>query len=395
VELKMRTNGGLVEHPIGSAVRGNGQRIALYIDPPSQHFLGDRLFNADDGRLNGDRVNAPYARLREYLAARGIPTHTIDFLPTHPGQAQIVYVSMGTTANYRRLSRRPDIVLSAFFAMECPIVDPVMYRELKHAQNFFKRVYSWSDSASLERFVLGPLRCLPFRWPQAFDAVHEPIWSQEQRKFLVMINGNKLPAISWQELYTERLRAVEFFGRTGEVDLYGIGWDGPPFRVGPRIWLPNVARRAQRRLLQSWQRLRPDPSLEAARRAYRGPTSSKAETLGQYKFALCFENMILPGWLTEKMFDCFFAGTVPVYWGAPDVEKYVPNQCFIDMRQFSGYSELRDHLRSLSTADVRRYKENARDYLQSGQFRPSSTAAFVELFASMIDEDAAALDLAP
>jgi hypothetical protein len=282
--------------------------------------------------------------------------------------------------------------LSAFFAMECPIVDPVMYRELKQGQHFFKRVYSWSDSASLERFVAGSLRCLPFRWPQAFDTVHEPIWSRAERKFLVMINGNKLPALSWQELYTERLRAVEFFGSTGEIDLYGIGWDGPPFRVGPRMWLPNVVRRAQRRLAGWWQHVRPDPLLAAARRAYRGPTPSKAETLGQYKFALCFENMILPGWLTEKIFDCFFAGTVPVYWGAPDIEKYVPGQCFIDIRRFSGYAELRDHLRSLSVADLRRYKENARDYLNSPEFYPSSTAAFVELFVRMIEEDVAASD---
>jgi hypothetical protein len=396
MDVKVHTARGVHERAIDSSpTRGENPNIAVYIDPPSRHFLRDRLFNADDGRLNGDRVNAPYTRLREQLAARGISVHTIDFLPARVGQSRNIYFSMGTTANYRRLSRRPDIILSAFFAMECPIVDPVMYRELKHAQNDFKRIYSWSDSASLERFVGGSLRCLPFRWPQSFDAVHEPIWCREQRKFLVMINGNKLPAISWQELYTERMRAVEFFGRTGEIDLYGIGWDGPPYRVGPRIWLPYVVRRAERQIQGWWQRVRPDPLLEAARRAYHGPTQSKAETLGQYTFALCFENMILPGWLTEKMFDCFFAGTVPVYWGAPDVEKYVPKHCFIDMREFSGYPQLRDHLRSLGTADVRQYKEGARDYLKSAQFRPSSTAAFVELFNRIIDEDASALEGSP
>jgi hypothetical protein len=51
-------------------------------------------------------------------------------------------------------------------------------------------------------------------------------------------------------------------------------------------------------------------------------------------------------------------------------------------------------LKSLSATDVRRYKENARDYLKSAQFRPSSTAAFVELFSRIIEEDATADDRA-
>lgn len=382
------TNGTLTKLPAPTA-SGGEPAVALYIDPPSHHFLGDRLFNADDGRLNGDRVNYPFTRLREHFVARGIPVHTADYLPRQDDGKCNLYVSMGITANYRRLAHRPDVVLSAFFAMECPIVDPVMYREMGHAQHLFKRIYSWSDSPSLERFVGGPLRCLPYRWPQAYDDACEPTWSREQRKFLVMINGNKLPGLYFQELYTERLRAVEFFGRTGEIDLYGVGWDVPPFRVGPRMWLPNVVRRVQRKLLAYWLRLRPDPLLLAARRAYCGTAKSKLETLGQYNFAVCFENMILPGWITEKIFDCFFAGTVPVYWGAPDIETHVPKDCFIDMRQFSGYPELRDHLKALSPKEIRRYKENARDYLKSPQFHPSSTDAFVETFARLIEEDAA------
>ena len=45
--------------------------------------------------------------------------------------------------------------------------------------------------------------------------------------------------------------------------------------------------------------------------------------------------------MTEKLFDCFFSGTVPVYWGAPDVFDWVPADCFIDMRQFTDFAQLR------------------------------------------------------
>jgi alpha(1,3/1,4) fucosyltransferase len=370
-------------------MRNSTDRVALYIDPPSHHFLEDRLFLVDDGRLNGDRILAPYAALREHLTAQGLSVHTADRLPATPTGGRNIYVSLGRIPDWKRLEARGDTVLSAFFALECPIVEPKLYRALPRIQKHVKRVFSWSDSRSLERFLGEPVTFTPFRLPQSFSEVHAGIWDRTDRKLLVMINANKLPRIYVDELYTERLRALAFFGRQGEIDLYGVGWDGPANRVG-RTWVPATLRRAERWLRHRWQRLHPDPRLEAARRVYRGPAQSKAEVLGQYTFAICFENMKLRGWVTEKIFDCFFAGTVPVYWGAPDIEAYVPAECFIDMRRFGDYDDLRRYLRSLGPQEVRRYRERVREYLGSPQFRPSTKEAFVEMFAGIIAEDAGA-----
>jgi len=121
---------------------------------------------------------------------------------------------------------------------------------------------------------------------------------------------------------------------------------------------------------------------------YRGKALSKAETLGQYTFALCFENMILNGWITEKLFDCFFAGTVPVYWGAPNIEDRVPAGCFIDMRKFAGYADLREYLKSLPEKEIQQFRENARDYLSSARYRPFTKEAFGEMFLRIVREDA-------
>ncbi len=363
------------------------QKIALYVDPPSHHFLKDELFDNTEARSLGEQLHAPYAYLRDFFKARGITVRTADYLPEKANGAKNIYVSMGILSNYRRLSQdRPDIILSAYFAMECPIVEPKMYRALRDAQRYFKRIYTWSDSLSLERFVGEPLRCKSFCWPQSFDEVHESLWQNTERKFLVIINTNRLPRLSWNELYSERRRAVEFFSRTDEIDLYGKGWDAPPIRVG-RTRTPYTFRRIQHELQKKWQRIRPDPLLKAAQKVYRGVANSKSETLSQYKFAVCFENSILKGWITEKIFDCFFAGTVPVYWGAPDIENYVPSDCFIDMRRFSGYEELREFLKSMSDKEILEYKENARNFLSSPRFYQFSKAAFAEIFRRIITED--------
>ena len=60
--------------------------IALYIDPPSHHFLEDRLFNPNQAQFAGDQLLAPYFHMRERLIARDISVHTADLLPETIGE---------------------------------------------------------------------------------------------------------------------------------------------------------------------------------------------------------------------------------------------------------------------------------------------------------------------
>jgi hypothetical protein len=359
---------------------------SLFIDPPSHHFLGDRLFESGLARYNGDNLLAPYIHLRDWFACRGVDVHTADLLETRTG-GRAIYVSMGMLDRYRALAARREVILSAFFALECPIVEPRMYAELPRAQRSFRRIFSWTDGDTLRRFTGRTVRVLPFRWPQSFDAVHEGLWRRGDRAFLVMMNANKLPRVYWQELYTERMRAVEFFARTGEIDLYGQGWDGPSMRLG-RTRVPWTLKRWYLDGRRVVDRYRPDPLLVAARKVWRGPAESKSETLSGYRFALCFENAAIKGWITEKIFDCFFAGTVPIYRGAPDIADSVPTDAFIDMRRFAGYDELRRYLHGLGPDAVNRYREAGREFVASQGFAQFSKQAFTECFASILRQDA-------
>jgi alpha(1,3/1,4) fucosyltransferase len=363
-----------------------GEKIALYIDPPSHHFLQDKLFNVQDGRLNGEQLLAPYAKLREDFAARDIVVRTADYMPEAVSDTHNIYVSMGMLDKYKRMAQRSDTTVSAYFAMECPIVEPSFFKQLPEASHYFKRIFSWSNSKELQPVIGQSLPLHHFYWPQSFDDVHEHVWCNQARKFMVMINSNKLPRLYWQELYTERLRAVEYFSHRGEIDLYGVGWDKPGVRVG-KTWVPYTLRRLIRSVQGYWQRLYPDPQLVAAQRVYKGIAPTKSAVLGQYKFALCFENMVLKGWITEKIFDCFFAGAIPIYWGEPEIQKYIPAECFIDMRQFADYATLANFLYGLTERQIQTYKENARAFLRSEKFRPFSKDAFVDIFWRILQED--------
>ena len=47
---------------------------------------------------------------------------------------------------------------SGFFALECPIVDPQLYRELDSVGRSFTTVYSFSTEESLRPYLSAPIR---------------------------------------------------------------------------------------------------------------------------------------------------------------------------------------------------------------------------------------------
>lgn len=49
------------------------------------------------------------------------------------------------------------------------------------------------------------------------------------------------------------------------------------------------------------------------------PIDSKVDGLKRYGYSVVIENCRRHGWFTEKLLDCFALGTVPIYWGAPDI----------------------------------------------------------------------------
>lgn len=93
---------------------------------------------------------------------------------------------------------------------------------------------------------------------------------------------------------------------------------------------------------------------------------SKAEVYKQHRFALCFENMTgIDGYVTEKIFDCFRSGIVPIYWGAEDITDYVPPETFVDYRKFGSPESLHGYIRSIDRTEYMEYVNAAKQFLAS------------------------------
>lgn len=50
-------------------------------------------------------------------------------------------------------------------------------------------------------------------------------------------------------------------------------------------------------------------------RAVGRPVSSKLDVARRYRYVLCFENDVYPGYVTEKVFEAWATGAVPLWWG--------------------------------------------------------------------------------
>ena len=176
------------------------------------------------------------------------------------------------------------------------------------------------------------------------------------------------------ELYTERERAIRWFeeNHPGEFDLFGIGWDRFTF-TGPKP-------------LRALNRINLFTRLFAPRfPSYKGPVDFKRPVLEKYKFAIAYENAReVPGYITEKIFDCMFAGCVPVYRGAPDIAKYVPRACFIDRREFKTHDELYAFMKAITPADYAAKIGAIAGYLASDKPYQFSDKCFAETVGKVI-----------
>jgi hypothetical protein len=79
--------------------------------------------------------------------------------------------------------------------------------------------------------------------------------------------------------------------------------------------------------------------------------SGKIEHGKQYKFAMAFENKQYPGYVTEKIYDAYKSGCIPIYWGTPDIIKDFNPSTFINANDFSDFDALIDHIRRVDCDD--------------------------------------------
>lgn len=330
-----------------------------------QRERDNRIFQAGAGP-NGGEFFLPWRKLRASFAQEGIELNTPD---VNAGRE----VAFEFHLNAQR--KVPAHTRCYTFLYEDPLVRPLNVDRAQLGR--YRKVFAWNEDLIDDKHVLR------LDYPHALHWHDVPGWD-ERRQFCVLIASNKaLRYPSARALHGRRVDVIHHFeAHAPELfALYGHGWDIPP--VQPGAW-GRIAKR-----LNEWRRrwrpeFKPFPS-------YRGKVGHKAEVLERARFCICYENSRgSPGYVTEKIFDCFVSGCVPVYIGTAHAEPAIPAACFIDGEQFASPAELLAFLSAVTPTQFAAYQRAMRDFLASPASQRFSNAHFCQRIVGTIMADLAA-----
>jgi hypothetical protein len=307
---------------------------------------------------NRDNCFQPYHLLRDCLKHHGIQIDTPD---VDSKKLQTFELHMDV--------RTGEASLPCYLLM---LETPQVCQENSVPSNWasYRKVFTWRDD------LVDGDRFIKINFPNPLVVPEVDGWNKRNR-FCCLIASNKtMPIRDERILYTERVSAIRWFEQHApqDFDLYGVDWNMPAVPAG---YGGKVLRRAYR-LLTKYIKLHPFPS-------YRGRIEHKKAVLQRTRFAICYENVHdLPGYITEKIFDCFFSGCIPVYWGANNVTDYIPTDCFIDRRQFADTEAVYQHLKAITEDEFRGYQQRIAFFLASDAARPFGSEFFAETIVNTI-----------
>lgn len=290
----------------------------------------------------------PYAQLRKAAEAEGYDLRVCELhapclkditgRPIEDFKYLIVFEVIKKQMSYLWKYPKEKMVLVLW---EPPSVIEHNYEPVYHT--FYSKVYTWRDD------LVDNKKYFKIYYPSLKPMI-EDVLDFDRKKLCTMICGNKTSDHP-NELYSERKNVIDYYQNhhPNEFDLWGIWWSFDiPFYKG----------------------------------YFEVP---KKDILKYYKFSYVYENIHgISGYITEKMFDCFWAGCVPICWGAPNLSDHVPKNCYIARSDFASNEELYNFLNTMKEEEYNKYLENIRKYLASSQAYGFTSDNFVKTFMEII-----------
>lgn len=176
-------------------------------------------------------------------------------------------------------------------AWEPPLVVPSIY---DGGKGWMGKLYTSIQPDGLHITTPNPLQ-------------YDKLELQKKDKLVCMVISNKKKE-GYNSIYDLRQEIVSIGEKNKNFDLYGMGWPNSPVYRGQIPWDRSVQS-------ELWR--------------------PKVQKMSEYKFAFVTENSRINGYVTEKIINALVARCIPIYLGAPDIVKYVPKNCFIDLSKLS------------------------------------------------------------
>jgi hypothetical protein len=83
---------------------------------------------------------------------------------------------------------------------------------------------------------------------------------------------------------------------------------------------------------------------------------NKMEMISRYKFNVCFENSIHPGYYTEKLLHAKIAGTIPIYFSEPRMSEDFNKNCCLNFYDYNNTEYFLEKIIEIDSVE-KKYKE--------------------------------------
>ncbi len=303
-------------------------------------FSSPTLFSIEDPVCNRDNCLDVFYQLKEKAAERG---YVLEQITTADSIGECEYcVMFDIYPDQIPLLEQIPKEKRILFLWEPPSTTPNNDRVDIH--DYFSKIYTWNDA------LVDDQKYFKFYYPVLLPMIESPI-DFSMKQFCNLIASNRY-SYHPNQLYSERYKVIRFFEAFApdDFDLYGIRWPSSEF-----------------------------PS-------YRGSIVRKVDVMKWYKFSFTYENIQgIPGYVTEKIFDAFHAGSVPIYWGASNIDAYIPKNCFIARQDFESEKDLYEALVNMTEEEHALYLQNIRTFISSEQAQLYSKENFIRIFMELIE----------
>jgi len=239
------------------------------------------------------------------------------------------------------------------FSCETHISNPRSHSASYHKN--YSKIFTWNqDFVDNKRIFWLPGWIM---WTDIIPMI-EKLPKFNEKKLCVLVSSYW---ISSHELsnHPKRMDFVNFCeNEPGNLDIFGTGW---PTKF--KNYKGRIPFNGDRRL-------------------------NKINKIKNYKFYLCYENTKnVRGYITEKIFECFAAGCIPIYSGASNIADYIPQNCFIARDAFASEQELLDFIQKMDEKTYNSYIENIKKFLSSKEAQVLSRPYFVEQIQKILKLD--------
>lgn len=333
---------------------------------------GDNNGFLNEGDMNEiSHTLIPMSHLAKAIIAQGDDCISPDIFLADPSKFQnekVLLISQLANPRTARIIAHPFVTPLVLTCQESPYIATKFYLNVRRISSQFKysMLFSGMKKHTSKDTVFVEMH-FPIADSEKDKSIDIPF---EKKKNIILVAGNKgadnfiktmilklYYGFTVKLIYPIRKKIVSELAEAGAITIYGRGWD--------------------------------NEDSPAIRKAYQGliPATEKLSVMRGYKYALCLENCQFEGYITEKIFDALNAGIVPIYLGAPDIKKYLPDDIYIDMNAFSSTEALLDRLENINAIEYAKYKDRINDYLGSREYSQFKDEKFIKTTLGIINSE--------